>query len=133
MSDKLIYWWVGSRIHPPFFLLAGLAIWTVIDCCSGALASFLNGMAVIRFQVIFASLFGVGCLALKVFFIRHYGIESVPWATILSYSLLSVLPFAIYVPHLINRMDIHAEMLTRGSEVEPTNLEDQPQVATRVS
>jgi O-antigen/teichoic acid export membrane protein len=133
MSDKLIYWWVGSRIHPPFFLLAGLAIWTVIDCCSGALASFLNGMAVIRFQVIVASLFGVGCLALKVFFIRHYGIESVPWATILAYSLLSVLPFAIYVPRLINRMDIHAEMLTRGSEVEPTNLVDQRQVASRVS
>lgn len=108
MSHRLIYWWVGSRIHPPFFLLFGLAIWTVLNCCGDALATFLNGASIIRFQVVVASIFGVGCLALKIYFIRRYGIESIPWATILAYGFFSVVPFALYIPRLIyglqNRM-----------------------------
>ena len=104
-SPKLIYWWVGHRIHPPFILLLGLATWSIIDCCGGALASFLNGASVVKFQVVVAAIFGAGCLALKIFLIRRFGIVGVPWATILAYSLLCIVPFAVYVPRLINRMD----------------------------
>lgn len=101
MSHKLIYWWVGSHIHPPFFLLLGLAIWTVLNCCGDTLASFLNGASVIRFQVVVASIFGAGCLALKIYFIRHFGIEGIPWATILAYGSLTALPYAVYVPRFV--------------------------------
>jgi O-antigen/teichoic acid export membrane protein len=101
MSHKLIYWWVGSHIHPPFFLLLGLAIWAVLNCCGDALASFLNGASIIRVQVVVASIFGAGCLALKIYFIRRFGIESIPWATILAYGLLAVVPYALYVPRYI--------------------------------
>jgi len=103
-SPKLIYWWVGHRIHPPFILLLGLAIWTVIDCCGGALSSFLNGASVIKFQVIVASIFGSVCLMLKIFLIRRFGIVGVPWAAIMAYSLLCIVPFAVYVPRFISRM-----------------------------
>lgn len=103
-SHRLIHWWVGSRIHPPFFLLLGLATWTVIGCCGDALASFLNGASVIRFQVIVASIFGVGCVITKVAFVRHFGIMGVPWATITAYLLLNALPCALYVPSYIRRL-----------------------------
>jgi O-antigen/teichoic acid export membrane protein len=109
MSHKLIYWWVGSRIHPPFFLLLGLAIWTVLNCCGDALGSFLNGASVIRLQVVVASIFGAGCLALKIYFIRRYGIESIPWATILAYGFLIVLPYALYVPRYIYGLQSRAK------------------------
>jgi O-antigen/teichoic acid export membrane protein len=108
-SSRLIYWWVGSRIHPPFFLLLGLAVWTVFNCCGDALASFLNGASVIRFQVVIASIFGVGCLTFKIFLIRRYGIEGIPWATILSYGLFVVIPYAIYVPQIVRRLQSSTE------------------------
>jgi O-antigen/teichoic acid export membrane protein len=116
LSPRLIYWWVGNRIHPPFVLLLGLATWSVIDCGAGALSSFLNGASIVRFQVIVASIFGVGCLGLKITFIRRYGLVGVPWATILAYGLLSVVPFVLYVPQILKRMDSSAAALTNGSQ-----------------
>jgi len=104
LSHRLIHWWVGSRIHPPFFLLLGLAIWTVIGCCGDALASFLNGASVIRFQVIVASIFGMVCVITKVVFVHRFGITGVPWATITAYLLLSALPCALYIPSYIRRL-----------------------------
>jgi Na+-driven multidrug efflux pump len=112
LSPWLIHWWVGSRIHPPFFLLLGLAIWTVLNCCGDALSSFLNGASIIRFQVVVASIFGAGCLALKIFLIRRYGIEGVPWATILAYGLLNGVPCVLYVPRIVRRMESRAESIS---------------------
>ena len=104
LSHRLLHWWVGSRIHPPFFLLLGLAIWTVIGCCGDALASFLNGASVIRFQVIVASIFGIGCVITKVAFVHHFGIIGVPSATISAYLLLNALPCALYIPSYLRRL-----------------------------
>jgi O-antigen/teichoic acid export membrane protein len=104
ISHPLIHWWVGSRIHPPYLLLLGLAIWTVISSCGDALAMFMNGGEVIRFQVIVSSVFGAGCVAAKVLFVHHFGIVGVPWATISTYLLLNVLPCAIYIPFFIIRL-----------------------------
>jgi O-antigen/teichoic acid export membrane protein len=105
LSRSLIHLWVGSRIHPPLFLLIGLAIWTVIGCCGDALAMFLNGGEVIRFQVIVASIFGIGCLATKVSFVHFFGIVGVPWATIAAYVLLNALPCWLYVPAIVRRLE----------------------------
>jgi O-antigen/teichoic acid export membrane protein len=112
LSPWLIHWWVGSRIHPPFFLVLGFSIWTVLNCCGDALSSFLNGASIIRFQVVVASIFGAGCLALKIFLIRRYGIEGVPWATILAYGLLNGVPCVLYVPRIVRRMESRAESIS---------------------
>lgn len=104
LSHRLLHWWVGSRVHPPFFLLLGLAIWTVIGCCGDALAAFMNGAEVIRFQVVVASILGIGCLTTKVYFVHRFGVTGVPWATISAYVLLSALPSTLYVPFFIRRL-----------------------------
>jgi O-antigen/teichoic acid export membrane protein len=104
LSHRLIHWWVGSRIHPPFLLLLGLAIWTVIGCCGDTLAMFMNGAEIIRFQVIVASIFGFGCVLTKVLFIHHFGIIGVPWATIVTFLILNALPCVIYIPYFIRRL-----------------------------
>jgi O-antigen/teichoic acid export membrane protein len=109
LSHKLIYWWVGSRIHPSLLLLVGLAIWTVISCCGDALGVFLNGASMIRLQIIVGPFFTIGCIAAKIFFIRHYGVAAVPWATILSYVAAVALPYCFYVPRALKRMSHSAE------------------------
>ena len=116
LSHRLIHWWVGSRIHPPFLLLLGLAIWTVMSCCGDALAMFMNGAAIIRIQLVVATVFGVTCLTVKILFIRHYGIAGIPWATMLSYLVMVVLPYSLYVPRAINRLhDVTAESFAMPS------------------
>lgn len=110
-SRQLLHLWVGNRVHPPFWLLLGLAIWTVIGCCGDALAMFMNGAEVILFQVVVASIFGIGCLVAKVFFVHRFGISGVPWATISAYALLTVVPYVLYVPKYLRRMGDQARII----------------------
>lgn len=103
-SDMLIHWWVASRIHPPFVLLLGLAVWTVIGCCGDTLAVFMNGAEVIKFQLVVASVFGIGCVITKVLLVRHVGIVGIPWATAIAYALLNALPCAICIPSFVRHL-----------------------------
>jgi O-antigen/teichoic acid export membrane protein len=103
-SERIIFWWVGPQIRPPYLLLVGLAIWSIMSSCGMTLAMFLNGAGVVKFQVITASLFGVACVATKILFARHYGITGVPWATIVTYGCFIVLPSFLYVPALTRRI-----------------------------
>ena len=104
-ARKLIYWWVGSRIHPPFMLLLGLAIWSVIECCSFTLGAFLNGAAAVRFQIGVSVTFGVVCVAMKVLLTRHFGLVAVPWSTIASCFLIQVIPWVFFIPRFLDNME----------------------------
>lgn len=104
VSHRVILWWVGPQIQPPFLLMLGFAVWTVISSCSNTLGIFLNGLSIVRFQVVTTGIFGVGCLFVKVLFARHYGSTGVPWATTLSFLILSVPLYLWYVPRLLSRM-----------------------------
>ena len=106
LSRRLIFWWVGSHITPPSFLLLGLAVWTVIDCCGSTLAMFMNGASIMRFQIVMASLFGIACVTTKIVLVRRYGIAAVPWSTILTYLFFNALPSALYLLHLFNRCSL---------------------------
>jgi O-antigen/teichoic acid export membrane protein len=103
-AHKIIQWWVGSRVHPSFLLLSGLAIWTVIGCCGDALSAFLNGTSVIKLQVVVASVFGVVCLTTKILAIGRYGLIATPWATIAAYVFAVALPYSFFVPRFINSL-----------------------------
>jgi O-antigen/teichoic acid export membrane protein len=104
LSPTLLRWWVGSRVHPTFLLLAGFATWTVLSCCGDALAAFLNGAEVIKFQMVVASLFGIGCVTTKILLIRTVGIVAIPWSTAFAYVVLNLLPYAIFLPMFMRKL-----------------------------
>ena len=104
LAHRLIYWWVGSRIHPPFLLLLGLAIWTIVGCCGDAIAIFMNGAELMRLQVGTAVIFGAACIITKILFVGHLGITGVPWATLTAYGLLVALPCAFYIPRFFRQL-----------------------------
>jgi O-antigen/teichoic acid export membrane protein len=105
LAPRLLYWWVGPSIHPPFLLLLGLAIWSVIECCGTALAMFLNSVAAMRFQISVSVTFGVVCVTMKVLLARRFGLVAVPWSTIISYSLVEALPWMFFVPRLMRKLE----------------------------
>ena len=103
-AHQLIAWWVGPGISPPFFLLLGLSLWTVVDCLGNALAMFLNGASLMRFQIVLTPVFGVGCLALKILLTRRFGLIGVPWATLLAHLVIVEIALAIYIPLVLGRL-----------------------------
>jgi O-antigen/teichoic acid export membrane protein len=106
LARTLLHLWVGSRINPPFVLLLGLALWMIMDCCGNAFAMFLNGASIMRFQIVVASVFGIGCVLTKLLFIRRFGIDAVPWATLLSYSALNALPYVLFAGSILRRLTL---------------------------
>jgi O-antigen/teichoic acid export membrane protein len=105
LSRHLLKWWIGPRVQPPFILLLGLAIWVVMECCGSTFSMFLNGATVMRFQIIVASAFGLGCVTAKVLLIRRFGVVALPWATILSYGLLNALPYAFFIGKALHQLE----------------------------
>jgi O-antigen/teichoic acid export membrane protein len=103
LSRRLIFWWVGTHVSPPMFLLAGMAIWTVLECCGTTLAMFLNGASVMRFQIVTGSLFGIACLTTKIVMVRRFGIAAVPWSTAGTYLLFSAIPCVVFVHRFFRR------------------------------
>jgi O-antigen/teichoic acid export membrane protein len=104
MAHRLISWWIGPDISPPFFLLLGLAAWTVVECCGNTLAMFMNGANIVKFQIVMASIFGVACLSMKVYLTRRFGIIGVPWATLITYISIVGISCAIYVPRALKHL-----------------------------
>jgi len=103
-AHRLIAWWIGPSIVPPFALLLGLALWTITDCCGSTLAMFLNGASILRFQIVVASIFGVACLAAKIYLTSRHGVVAIPWATLMTYLPTIVLASAIYVPRVLRNL-----------------------------
>ncbi len=104
IAHRLLAWWIGPRISPPFILLLGLALWTVVECCGSTVSMFLNGASIMRFQIVTASCFGLTCLALKIYLTRRFGIAAVPWATLLTYVSIVGVSCAIYVPRALKHL-----------------------------
>jgi Na+-driven multidrug efflux pump len=77
----------------------------MIECCGTALAMFLNGSAAVRFQIYISITFGIVCIALKVFLVKHLGLIGVPWATIASYILIEALPWMFFVPRALRILE----------------------------
>jgi O-antigen/teichoic acid export membrane protein len=104
VSRGLIHWWAGPTINPPMVLLAGLAVWTVMDSCGNALAAFLNGSGFLRPQIFVAATFGISCIAAKVYLARRFGSEGLPWATIFTWGLINFIPLMLYARSKLQQM-----------------------------
>jgi O-antigen/teichoic acid export membrane protein len=121
LAPLLLNWWVGPRVHPSQLLLAGLAIWTVLACCGDALSSFLNGAAIVKTQVIVASLFGVVCLTTKITLVRSFGVAAVPWATTGAYLCMAVLPYSFFVPRIVRNLTAKTDAFPQTASIAECN------------
>ena len=74
----------------PVLLIAAMATWTILECCGAAFAMFLNGIQVVRQQVVVVVLFCVLVLPLKIAGIAQFGLIAIPVAAVLVYALTHV-------------------------------------------
>ena len=100
-GPAVLKFWVHQAISPSLLLLLGLGLWSVMDAAGQSVAAFLNGVSAILSQTIIATIFAVGCLTLKIYFVHKLGIAGVPWATLLSYACISAIPLSILVPRVL--------------------------------
>ena len=93
----LIDAWVGQAVQTTFILLLGLGLWTVISSVGNAFAMVLNGMGIIRFQVVLAIIMALANLALSIQLTFRIGVAGPIWGSVISYALVVLLPTTIYL------------------------------------
>ena len=89
-SEWLLHYWTGGNVLVPTLLLGLVALWTVLECCGVAFAMFLNGVQVVKQQVIVVSVFCILVLPLKIWGIGLLGLVAIPLAAIGVYTLTHV-------------------------------------------
>jgi O-antigen/teichoic acid export membrane protein len=114
-APALLSYWVGRPVDPPLLLLIGLALWKVIEAGGNAVAMLLNGANVVRLQIIVAVLTGICALTLKIVLVGSVGVAGAVWASIIAFSLISVVPLGVWaVPKALrvtpsrSALDTHA-------------------------
>lgn len=90
--DWIVRIWLHHAVSVPISLLAGFAVWNVLNAGGTALAAFLNAASVIRFQVVTASIFAALCLGFKVLMLLKVSIAWLPWVTAVTWTLTNAVP-----------------------------------------
>ena len=89
-SQWLLHYWTGGGVQVPVPLTAAVALWTVFECCGVAFAMFLNGVQVVRQQVVVVAVFCAVVLPLKIIGINQAGLIAIPLSTVMVYALTHI-------------------------------------------
>jgi O-antigen/teichoic acid export membrane protein len=104
---QIINLWVGSKVAPSFLLLLGLGIWTVIGTAGDAMAMFLNGLSIIRFQAVCVVVMTCVAVTLKVVLAQSIGLPGIIWGMIIAYSSCSAIPVTMLLLRLLGGSRLH--------------------------
>jgi O-antigen/teichoic acid export membrane protein len=115
-GGRIIHLWVGPSIHPSQLLLAGLGISGVLSAVSSTTAMFLNGLSVIRFQVVIAALGAFTNIAISVSLTRRIGIPGVVYGSILSQVVVVAVPYYWYLRRYFQRNAVEERNLLEGGD-----------------
>jgi len=91
----LLQLWVGSKHVFPFALVAWYAIWMVLKGLGGTYSMFLNGMNVMRFQLIVVTIFATISILLKIFLVNKLGLTGIPIALAFTYACTVSAPYIL--------------------------------------
>jgi O-antigen/teichoic acid export membrane protein len=89
-SEWLIFYWTDGKIKVPLSFIYTFAVLVIFECCGNAFAMFLNGMQIVKQQVIVVILFCILTLPLKIIGINYLGVIFIPLTTLIVYSLIHV-------------------------------------------
>jgi O-antigen/teichoic acid export membrane protein len=94
--DLLVGTWVGQAVTIPWALLATMAVWTIMRTGGNVFAMYLNGIRVVRPQVILVGLFCAIALPLKIFASASFQTPGVVAAGIFAYLICVIVPYLTF-------------------------------------
>jgi O-antigen/teichoic acid export membrane protein len=97
----IIRLWVGPSIHPSFTLLVALGISSVLCAIASTVGMFLNGLSVVRFQVILAILGSTANILISIYLTQRVGVQGVVYGTILTQFFIGFAPYFIFIRRFI--------------------------------
>lgn len=100
--------WLGQPHVLPGGLLVACAGWSIVTATGAACAMLLNGLEVVRFQVMCALVFAFGGMAAKWLLVPSAGMIAIPVLGLIAYGVTHLVPYALFIPGKLN--DVAHEM-----------------------
>ena len=101
-SDRLIFFWTNGTLKVPRSFIYTFAVLVIFECCGNAFAMFLNGMQIVRQQVVVVVLFCTLTLPLKIIGVQNFGeVVIIPLTTVLVYSTIHVYFYGFFFRNTI--------------------------------
>ena len=102
-GQRIIRLWVGVEVVPTYLVLVAMGTWAVILTVSSALAAFLNGAGILRFQAIAAVLMMIANVTFSIALTRRLGLSGVVWGSVLSQVIFILIPMWVYLRRWFSR------------------------------
>jgi O-antigen/teichoic acid export membrane protein len=100
-NEQILQLWLTNQIAIPLAFLCAFGFWSMLESIAGALTVFLNGMHIVKPQVLSVLLFIAISLPLKFILISDYNLLAIPVATIIAYLISKVVSYGfIYLKEI---------------------------------
>jgi O-antigen/teichoic acid export membrane protein len=100
IGESIIALWVGSDAVPSNGLLIGCGIWLVLMTVGNALGVFLNGLQLVKIQLIVAASTLIMNVTLSFILTKKIGVEGAVFGSIIAYFIFTILPYFFYIRKL---------------------------------
>jgi O-antigen/teichoic acid export membrane protein len=93
LRKPILHLWIHNAVELPFALALAMAVWVTMRSAGNSFAMYLNGVQVVRQQVILVVSFCVIAIPLKVIAAGHYGASGMVVACTVSYVVCVIVPY----------------------------------------
>ena len=87
-SEQIVKLWTKDSIQISTYLFLAFGLWIIVDSINNCFAMFLNGCNLVAPQAVAFSILSVIGIPLKIWLVRHYGIEYMIIGFVLTYFLV---------------------------------------------
>ena len=101
LGGKIIELWVGPEVVPSKGLLVGCGLWMMFCTVGSPLAMLLNGLQIIKIQIIAAVITAAVNIVLSIYLISQHGTLGAVYGSIFSWFLCTLIPCSIAVHKIL--------------------------------
>lgn len=105
LGKFLLGLWVGDAVKPNYLLLISLGAWTMLTAIGGSFSSFMNGMNIVRFQIVTATMMVILNIMLSIFLVQKIGVAGAALGSFISVFICIVIPSTLYLRRYLRMLE----------------------------
>ena len=104
LGNLLLQVWTGGRLQAPLPLLLLLGLWVLLEGYGQCMAMLLNGLRILRLQLVVAALLLVLGVSLKLYLTQSFGLYGPVLGSIVAFVLIVCVAETFFIHQLLRRL-----------------------------
>jgi O-antigen/teichoic acid export membrane protein len=104
-ANQIVSYWLNVHVEYSNLLIAGMGGWSLLTVLGGNFSTLLNGLQVVKFQVITSVIMALVNIVLSIYLVKKLGISGPILASLISLVAFSYIPSYFYIKKIIFRKE----------------------------